>query len=446
MVFRSFRLNVIIRLVLIVIAIAWLLYYALVEPNYLRSVYLFIFFIFLLGELFYYFEKTNRDLANFLTSILQKDFSTHFSEAGKGKSFNLLYKTLNRINEQFKNLSSEKEAQHLYLETLVEHVRIGIISYKEDGNIHLINEAMKQLLERAHLPNIYALGRIDEHLLETTLTINPSETRLIKVIINGKLLQLSINCSVFKIQNESYRLLSFQNIKNELETHELDTWQKLIRVLTHEIMNSVAPITSLTSTLQQIVASELEKNEEHTTFTKVGTGLEAIYNRSQGLMKFTENYRSLTKIPPPKISKVNVKDLLDNTLTLLQPTLEKKNINVRKFIEGSSPIIYADEELFQQVLINIINNAIDAICDLEKPEIAIMVAQQNDGKHTFSIHDNGNGISPENIDKIFIPFFTTKKEGSGIGLALSRQILQRHNATITVESRPEEGTTFLITI
>jgi len=435
-----------IRLLLIVLVIAWLIYYALVDINYLRTIYLFVFFFILLGELFYFTDKTNRDLANFLTGILQKDYSTHFSEEGRGKSFQNLYGTLNKINQQFKNLSSEKEAQHLYLETLVEHVRIGIISFKSNGEIHLINEAMKELLERPHLSNINGLAKIDEKLLETAETIQPSETKLLKVIVNGKLLQLSINCSVFKIQKESFRLLSFQNIKNELETHELDTWQKLIRVLTHEIMNSVAPITSLTSTLQSIVANEISRDSENQVMKKVGTGLEAIHSRSQGLLKFTETYRNLTKIPLPKITKVPVKEFLESTLTLMEPDFEKAGIKIMKSTGSSSSIMYADPELIQQVLINVLKNAVDALNDIENAEITIMVSEDNSGKHIISIRDNGHGIPEENIDKIFIPFYTTKKEGSGIGLALSRQILQLHNGTISVESEPENGTVFAISI
>lgn len=443
---RNFKLHIFFRVIVLACSISTFLYFLLVYVNYLRSAYLLVLIIAIIAEFLYYINKTNRDLSNFLTGILQNDYSTRFSEKGKGKSFNRLYQTLNRINQQFKKISSEKEAQFLYLETLVEHIKIGIISYNNKGEIHLLNQAFKQLIRRPHLKNIKALGVIDHDLLNIVETIGPAETKLVRFINHGKLLQLSINCSVFKIQNDTFRLLSFQNIKNELEAHELETWQKLIRVLTHEIMNSVTPITSLTSTLQGIVAREIDNGVGSPTMEKLNQGLDAIQSRSRGLQKFTETYRNLTRIPPPKIARVSIQDLINRTLTLMQPKFDEKNIAVHKFIKNPEGSFYADNELFQQVLINVLNNAVEALAEKENPEITLMINEDENGKHIFSIRDNGSGIAPDKVDKIFIPFFTTKKEGSGIGLALSRQILQLHNSTINVLSEPGEGTVFTIVI
>jgi nitrogen fixation/metabolism regulation signal transduction histidine kinase len=371
----------------------------------------------------------------------------HFTEKGKGKSFEKLYGTLNRINQQFKNLSSEKEAQYLYLETLVEHITLGILSFNTKGEIHLMNEAMKQLLGRPHFKNVKSIEKIDPDLLNTILEIKPSETKLIKAIIHSRLLQLSVHCSQFKIHDEEFKLISLQNIKNELEAQELDAWQKLIRVLTHEIMNSVTPITSLTSTLQGIMEKESRQgNATNELHGKLLQGLDAIKSRSEGLQKFTETYRSLTKVPVPKISKVGMNDLLSRTLTLMQSKFDENKITVHKFLRDQNSIIYADPELLQQVLINILQNAVEALDGKPDGKIRILVAPTSEGRMQITIQDNGPGIAEDKIDKIFIPFFTTKRSGSGIGLALSRQILQLHNASISVESEIDVGTSFQIVI
>ena len=409
----------------------------MVDERYLRSVYLALFLIISLVEFVWYVDRTNRDFTSFLLALLQDDFTTKFSEKGKGKSFENLYKAFNAITQKFENISSAKEVQHLYLEGLVNHIRVGIISIDKDERIHMMNRALQKMLDRPHMAFLNNLNSVDHQLPEVLREIKPNENRLLKIQVKNELLQLSIHASEFLLNKEYYKLISIQNIKSELDINELDAWQKLIRVLTHEIMNSVTPITSLSDSLRQI----LENDKSDDSLAKVGQGLEAIQLRSKGLQNFTEAYKKLTKLPTPKFNSVNLKSLFDNIVTLFKEEL--KNIKLILEIPEKTEIL-ADRDLLDQVFINLIKNACDALHGIEGSTIRIHV-EQNDVT-TITITDNGEGIDEDKLDKIFIPFFTTKTEGSGIGLALSRQIIRLHNGSIGIKSQRGAGTEVTITI
>jgi len=445
--FKNFKLQVIIRLILVSIAIGVLLYYVIITGQYLRSIYLFVFVILIIIEFVYYVEKTHRDFTSFLLAILQDDFSTTFHERGKGKSIQNFYSTLNRITRKFKAISSEKELQYLYLETLVEHIKVGILTYDENENIHLINEALKKLLDRPVLTKLKGIENIDPGLLQSIREIKPTENRLVKVTVNNHLQQLSIHASEFKLKDKYFKLISMQNIKHELEAQELEAWQKLIRVLTHEIMNSVTPITSLSATLQDIIKKEKKQlpASEFPFVDNLDEGLDAIKSRSEGLQTFTQAYKNLTRLPTPEFQKVKIKELLKQVETLLKPDLDHLNVKLHIHLENPELEILVDSDLFDQVLINIIKNGMEAVHKQKDGRIRLTVSEN--GHQVFiRITDNGAGIPEDKIDKIFIPFFTTKKNGTGVGLALCRQILQMHNATIAVSSYQGEGTTFTIVL
>ncbi|MEQ8925484.1 MAG: ATP-binding protein [Fulvivirga sp.] len=430
---KNFRLNIAIRLLIMMLIMALFLYYVFVEIHYLRAVYLVVFFIISIVEFFRYIDRTNRDFTSFLLALLQNDFTTKFSESGKGKSFNQLYTAFNKITHKFEQISSAKEIQHLYLEALVDHVRVGILSFDRKERIHLMNQALQRLLGRKQVAFLNNLSSIDPQLPEFLRDIKPKENKLLKIQLGGDLLHLSIHATEFKLDNEYYKLISFQNIKNELDSTEMEAWQKLIRVLTHEIMNSVTPITSLSETLKQIAANAKSNPAD---IDKLAQGLEAIHHRSAGLENFTEAYKKLTKIPAPNFQKVEVKPLVERVLLLFQKELThiKQEVDVDMGLT-----MLADPSLIEQVLINLIKNAIDAVHGVENPQIIIRATSGE--QTTLIVEDNGSGIDVDKADKIFIPFFTTKDNGSGIGLALCRQIIRMHNGTISFSSAP--GTTVL---
>ncbi|MTI40407.1 sensor histidine kinase [Fulvivirga lutimaris] len=435
---KNFRLSVLIRILIISVLITLLVYFLLVDVRYLRSVYIVFFLVIAIIEFIWYVDKTNRDFTSFLLSLLQEDFTTTFQEKGKGKSFKNLYGSLNKITKKFEQISSAKEVQHLYLEALVDHLRVGIISFDKNGKIQMMNQALQKMFDRPQMAFLSNLSGIDERLPELLMDIKPKENKLLKVKIKDELLHLSIHASEFLLDKEFYKLISIQNIKNELDSNELDAWQKLIRVLTHEIMNSVTPITSLSGTLKQIVETSPHDNQ---TIDKVTQGLEAIQLRSKGLQNFTDAYRKLTKIPTPNYASLNLHNLFKRILILVED--QSKDIEIKLNISEDIEIM-GDKDLLEQVFINLVKNGIEALEGRNSPVLRIK-AWQDDQTH-ISISDNGSGIDEDKIDKIFIPFFTTKKEGSGIGLALSRQIIRLHNGNIGVTSVPGEGTSFTVSI
>ncbi|TRX56271.1 GHKL domain-containing protein [Fulvivirga sp. M361] len=437
---KKFRLNIVIRIIVIALLLTSVIYYLIVLEYYLRSCYLIVFVLLALIEFVWFVERTNRDFKVFLMGILQDDFTTTFSEKAKGNSFDQLYGVMNRITRKFDEISAAKEAQYLYLEALVAHLRVGIISYDEKEKVHLMNEAAKGLLELPQMSNLKVLEKVNPSVLSVIRNISPGQNRLLKIVVNNEMQQLNIHASAFKLQGEQYRLVSIQNIKSELDTNEMAAWQRLIRVLTHEIMNSVTPIHSLSSTLKLLI----EKNRHNDQLMsdeikeKLWTGLDAVENRSKGLQSFTKAYRKLTHVPTPSFKKIELNRQLHRLIELLKNELKevKVTLHLEKTLE-----VNADPDLLDQALINLLKNAIEAMSDTEAPELVITTSQPA----KVIITDNGTGIEKDQLDQIFIPFFTTKKEGSGIGLAITRQIIKLHHGNINVTTQPGKGTSFTIT-
>lgn len=450
MVYKNIKLNVVFRLLIILGLMGMLMYSAIVIERYLRSVYLVVFIILASIEFLWYVDKTNRDLGNFLLALLHNDFTTRFSGNYKGKSQTHLYKSFNAINGKFLQLNAEREVLFLHQQMLVEHVGVGIVSFDSNGKIHLLNDALKRMLQQPHLHlrNITDLGRINPELLNTIQNIEAGNRKLMKINLGNDLLQLSIQATEFTLKGKYFRLISAQDIKGELEERELEAWQKLIRVLTHEIMNSVVPITSLSDTLHLILENQKQSLQSaqgtisEKTLNDVSLGLDAIRNRSKGLLDFTETYKNLTRIPPPNFAKVSALALVKRMQTLLRPRFEEAKVPLLIDVPEEDIFFLADVQLIEQVLINLIKNAIEAVQKQAQPHITLTVHQSLEGKTLINVKDNGVGIFPEVLDKIFIPFFTTKEQGSGIGLSLSRQIMLMHKGSLLCSSVPGEGTLF----
>lgn len=441
MVFRNFRANVILRVLLFII-ISGALVICIYEHLYLRSIYVSIALIIAAIEFIRFVDKTNRDFTAFLSALSQNDFTTTYAAQGKGKSFNSLYTAFNKITNKFRNISEQKEIQYIFLSLLVEHVRVGIISIDHAGKIHLINQWMKNYLSTTVAQNLSDLNLGNKDLVQVFRDIQVGENRMVKTLINGKLTPLTIHATELRMKDEYLKLISVQNIQNELEANELEAWQKLIRVLTHEIMNSISPIISLSSTLHQLVSSKtLPNNYSNSDQETLQKGLEAIKLRSHGLQHFADAYRSLTRVPQPQFRKVKVAHILDRLNTLFSEEIKERNIKLTITTFAEELAIIADPELLEQVLINVLRNAIEAVQQKKNPVIDLKVQVLTTTSSSIQIIDNGTGIPPDMIDKIFIPFFTTKKSGSGIGLALSNQIIQLHNGQISVYSESGVGTT-----
>ncbi len=402
-----------------------------------------------LASLIYFVERTNRKLTHFLESIRHSDFSTSFSDRSLGGTFEGLNRAFNEVITEFRKNRAEKEEHYNYLLTVVQHVNIGIIAYKKDGKVDIFNNATKRLLKINNIQYIQELYEIKTELPEILLSMKAGDRHLVKLVIDDNLMQLAMYATEFRMRGEEFVLLSLQNITTELDEKEIESWQNLIRVLTHEIMNSITPISSLASTIEEMLFEGLqEKNEiklrdlDDDDVNSVYEALTTIHNRSQGLLTFVENYRNLTRIPRPNFRYFPIKELFERAHVLLKPKMDNYGIICTRRILPEELMITADPDLLDQVLINLLINAIDAVKDTEQPMIEVTASLNAGDRVTIDIADNGHGIKPDIIDKIFMPFFTSKKHGSGIGLSLSRQIMHLHKGSINVKSKPEEGTIF----
>jgi len=387
--------------------------------------------------LIHYLQKTNRELALFILAIKNKDSSIRFNRNRTEGSFKLLYEVFNEVSKNLQQTKIEKHSEQQYFKYTVEHIGVGLISFDKNGVVEICNNATLSLFNCGTFTNINSLNQLKEGFENLLLKMKSGQTELLLLKINNELKQIAIRASEFKIENRSIKLVSLQDIRSEIEQGELDAWQKLIRVLTHEIVNSVSPITMLTSSLIDML--DAKQNDEQKalfddeTTNNILLGLRAIKKRSGGLKKFVESYRCLTKVPEPYLIMFPLASMIDHIEALFQHEFNNRAILFQKSIEPDNLHLTADDKLIEQVLINLVKNAIEAVENIERPHITL-TAYCDDSFVFIKVADNGIGIPEELIDQVFVPFFTTKTHGSGIGLSLSRQIMRRHNATISVQS------------
>jgi two-component system nitrogen regulation sensor histidine kinase NtrY len=443
--FNDFRFRVAFRVGLLGLAMALFMYMVDKSNMIFAASLMALIIVGQLFELYHYTSQTNRKLTRFLESVKYSDFISGFAHDNQlGKSFRELNTALNEVLEAFRKARSEKEEHWQYLNTIVQQVRTGILSFDADGSVQLMNANAKKFIGMVNLKNIHELEKVNTKLYRALMEVEPGRSTLYK----GSEFLLTIQATELRIRGSSIKLITLQNIQTELQRQELEAWQNLTRVLRHEIMNSITPISSLTSTLREILDHELIKKDHGYELKKEGAedlrdGLETIETRSKGLIKFIDAYREYTSLPAPKLKTVRIKTLIDKVAQLLKQELKKTHIQFVTVCESEYLTVQADEEMIEQVLINLVKNAIEALEN--KPDGRIELrGSYTENAVLIEVTDNGPGIIPEAIDRVFVPFFTTKKSGSGIGLALSRQIMQMHNGTLTVSSQPDVKTTFTL--
>jgi nitrogen fixation/metabolism regulation signal transduction histidine kinase len=446
---RNFHINVLLRITLIGITI-FIFSSLLNETGYTITTFgLLIITILQVISLIKHVEFANREVVNFLNAIQYDDFSNSYKIGIEGKSFQDLNEAFNNVLEKFREIRAEKEAHHQYLKTIIHHVGIGIISFDKQGNVQIINNSAKKLFKLNHLHHIDKLSSISPELVEKFKVLRTGSKDLVKINFDDEIIQLAIYAIELNLRGEEFKLVTIQNIHTELEEKELDAWQKLIRVLTHEIMNSVTPISSLAATVNGELEYLEKRNEpiQQTDLEDIYLATKTIQRRSEGLIRFVSEFRNLTHVPLPKFRPIKVQELFEHVALLMQNDIEEEQIRFNMCVEPSTLMIVADQEMIEQVLINLINNALQALkeCD-DKPDRHIILLAKQDEKNRplILVKDNAGGIDKEALEKIFIPFYTTKKTGSGIGLSLSQQIMRQHKGNITVHSEIDKGTEFTL--
>lgn len=450
MAYNRFRAGVVLRVALITLTSMLLVLSFFVKQWYVTGICLGLVVFGLIYDLIFYVERTNRELSRFFTAIRHSDFTQRFTEKKQSNSFRELHAHLNEMITAFQKIKSEKEAHYQYLQAIVENLRIGVFTFDETGEVQLFNKVAKEVLQMPFIKNVHALDRISPNLVQAVEELENGQSKLIRIDREKDQLLLLVSVACFSSQGKNIRLVSVQNIRSEMEEQELAAWQKLISVLTHEIMNSVTPIISLTSTIRGLVDERVtalyttEEIEEDENLDDIRTGLKTIEKRSTGMLHFVQNYRRLTRVPPPHLEKVKVDDLLKQLSLLLhnEPAFKRAKLHL---IPHEQPLtITADSELIEQVLLNLVKNGIEACENVDEPiiEVSALPDEKNPDLIRIEVKDNGSGVPAEILDKIFVPFYTTKKHGSGIGLSLSRQIMKLHKGTLQMRPAEPNGTVF----
>jgi len=443
MVYRKFRVDVTVRVAFLVVLVG-LFFFVLFRTRLpAAAVLLGLLIAAQVAGLFRAVDRTNRDLARFFDSVRFDDFSQTFRGKSPGRAFADLHAALARVIEAFRAARADKEEQALYLQTVVQHVGIGLVVFQPDGEVELLNNAARRLLKVPLLKNIRNLEEAYPGLPETLFLLKPRDRSLVKVEAGDEQLQLLLHAAAFKQHGRDFTLVSIQDIRGELEEREIEAWQKLIRVLTHEIMNSMTPISSLATTVESLIEKSCEAGEPE-NLSDIRGALRTIQKRSEGLLHFVDGYRNLARISKPDLKFFPAADLFTQVAQLLQSRLDECGVRLGAFSNPARLEVLADPNLLEQVLINLVLNACDAVRGEAHPRIDLTASLDERGRPVIQVRDNGAGIAPENLDKVFVPFFSTKEGGSGIGLSLSRQIMRLHGGSITVASKPGRETVFTL--
>jgi two-component system nitrogen regulation sensor histidine kinase NtrY len=447
MIYKSFNLSVIIRLFVFAITTAGMVI-AIYQLNWLLAAPLMVVVLISFFDLLYFLNSMNRKVAFFFDAVTNDDTTLHFSEQVRPRSLRALHQSFNRLNKHIADIKIKNEHNEKFFNEMLKSSATGLLAVDEKGYIEQINDSALDFIGLPHITHTDLLKQKNKELFEQLMLITPGQSRTIKVLHGAELRLFSLKVALLNFGTNRYRLYSISDIKAELEENELDSWQKLIRVMTHEIMNSIAPITSLSNTLSRIFIRNNDPLPAHEVTEKhienIIHGLEVIENTGKGLMRFVEDYRKLTKIPAPVFKPILLGNWLNALRLLMKNRLNEENINLRISKKVSQEELIGDEKLLNQLMINILNNAIDALKNSEHKKIVISVSENTLGRIKISVSDNGKGIPPEEIEKIFIPFYTTKENGSGIGLSLSRKIMRLHRGSISVFSQPNEQTKFVL--
>ncbi|GAA4307129.1 HAMP domain-containing sensor histidine kinase [Compostibacter hankyongensis] len=399
-------------------------------------------------QLVYFFrlhKKVREEMEEFVEAVHYRDFTRHFAWKHSPMEVRALRKGFNAINEAFKTISRERETQYQYLQKILELVDTGILCFEtKTGQVIWMNESFRQLLGIPYLKNIRLLERRSKDLLGNLQEVKSGESKIVTLKKEDSPIKMLLTSAVFQTEGRLYKLVAFQNVNEALDETESLAWQKLLSVMTHEIMNSVAPIASLADTLKKRVQhtiSHIPAGYEDGVLDDLELGIDTIKRRSEGLTKFAETYRNLSKIANLQLSEILVRDLFENLYLLMQPTLQQKNIEMEIVLRDTAMVLEADINLLEQVLINLVVNAMEAVKEKPAPCITLSAGYDNH-RPVLSVADNGNGVPAALLDKIFIPFFSTRKNGNGIGLSLCKQIMMLHRGNIQVHTLEGKGTAF----
>jgi len=443
MVFKNFRNISLFYIIAVVVLTAAGVYIATNTYFWLTSIWIFILDIGVIIVLLKFVQKEYKKLSQFLISVDQDDFTPPFSKSYQDLDLN---KAFNQLSQVIVSLRDKAQVSYHYLQTIINQIDTAILCIDDSGKIVLSNNSSNKLFNKSVLRNIDSLKNSNDNLPELVKKLKTGEKKLVKFEIEESICTYSIQVAKFKLLKDKFSLYSFQNVQSELEQNELESWQKLTRVLTHEIMNSAIPISNLSGIVFQMLFDEDQYNEnlDKEKVIDIKESLDTIKVRSSGLVKFVEATRSFTKMPKPEFQDVNIETTINRIINLLKPRLKDSAIHINTNFSTEEMIVFADPSLIEQAFLNIILNGVDALVGVEKPVLSIEIKRNEENRIFVMVKDNGKGITSKELENIFVPFYTTKLKGSGIGLSITRQIMYLHKGNVSVKSVPNEYTVFTL--
>ncbi len=438
---KKHTFHVLLRVVWLFITLLALVF-LLLKQQWIYALFTLPFLLWAIGYFVRYTTRIGKEMREFVEAIHYRDFTRHYALGKSPVELQSLRSGLNEINNEFRTIMRERETQHQYLRKILELVDTGILSFDiASGEVTWMNDALKEMLDLPYLKNISRLERRNSDLFQTIKTCHHGESQMITFRKETHQLKILLNVTAFQTEGKRYRLIAFQNVSDALDATESRAWQKLLNVMTHEIMNSVAPIASLADTLK----TRLQQQRTATgQMEDLELGIATIQRRSEGLIRFANLYRNLNKISELDKSTFLVRELFENVYQLMGPTLLQKGIELEIVLPDAGLKLEADRNLMEQVLINLILNAMEALRGRNAPRLILTGNETENGRPFLMLQDNGKGIPEELLDRIFIPFFSTKKAGNGIGLSLCKQIMLLHGGNMRVDSQEGSYTRFYL--
>ncbi|MGC4232036.1 MAG: HAMP domain-containing sensor histidine kinase [Niabella sp.] len=437
---QKYRLKYALRLV-VLFASLFLTAWFFIRGQYMVASLLFVLSVW---QCYIFYDKALlpfKELDNFASAVRYRDFSRHFNAGNAPAELQALRQDFNTISQTFKSITREKEAQYQYLQKILELIQTGILLYEEENHkVIWANESLKRITQIPYIPTLHLLERKNEALYNAIIDLEPGSNNVL--LLDGEQIKIMLSATSFQTEGKNYKLVALQNINEALDENEARSWKKLLSVMTHEIMNSVAPIASLAETLKQQLQSDPETGGP--LKEDIALGIETIQRRSEGLLQFAASYRTLNKITASHKQDILIGGMFENIIQLLLPKLEQRGIIADIILKDPLLTLSADRHLVEQVIINLLLNAIDALKATRQPKIGLSAYRSNDSRIVVTVSDNGAGIEPDVLEKIFIPFFSTKANGNGIGLSLCKQIMLLHKGNIYVKSAQGMGTVFYL--
>jgi len=412
-------------------------------------------------EITRFISKTNAELVRFFEAVRHADFSQRFELKSVGSGFDELGTTFTDILQRIQSVRSNQEAELRHIKAIVEHVPVPLLSIDHNGKVTLWNNSVRRLFGSNTVTHIDDMAQFNEEFPKKLQSILAGERTLVHITIDDMEHKLIISATEITTATQQETLLSLQDIQSELALAQLQAWQDLVSVLTHEIMNSITPVASLAKTAVDLVQDVQEKTQSIPAITNEITeelddvlgAVTTVARRSDGLMQFVTSYRRLTRLPSPNKKTISVATIFDHVTTLAKQNWQKDNIELSKSIAPQALDIHVDPDMIEQILLNLLLNAEHALIATERaiekrsctPKIALNAFLNVRGHVVIEVADNGKGIENKNMTQIFVPFFTTKNEGSGVGLALTRQVMLAHNGKVAVRNNSQGGATFSLT-